>query len=73
MTLQLIPERPSCPVPTGELRLAVSWCRNGGVGLSGRVKKLRGMLFNVKPVEAKEARVKRLSRFTYNDEFLAEL
>ena len=43
MTLQLIPERPSCPVPTGELRLAVSWCRNGGVGLSGRVKKLRGM------------------------------
>lgn len=43
MTLQLIPERPSCAVPAGELRFAVAWCRDGGVGLSGRVKKLRGM------------------------------
>lgn len=41
--LQLIPERPSRTVPTGEIRLAVSWCRNGGTGLSGRVKKMRGM------------------------------
>ena len=32
--------------------------------------KLRGMLFAVKPVEAL---VKRLSRYTYNDEFLEEL
>jgi len=38
-----------------------------------KVKKLRGMLFNVKPVEAMEALVKRLSRYTYNDEFLEEL
>jgi transcription termination factor Rho len=38
-----------------------------------KVKKLRGMLFNVKPVEAMEALVKRLSRYTYNDEFLDEL
>lgn len=43
MTIQLIPERPSRLVPTGELRLAVSWCRDGGVGWSGRVKKLRGV------------------------------
>jgi len=43
MTLQLIPERPSRAIPTGELRLAVSWCRNGGSGLSGRIKKLRGV------------------------------
>jgi len=43
MVLQLIPQRPSRTVPAGELRLAVSWCRNGGVGLSGRIKKLRGM------------------------------
>ncbi len=38
-----------------------------------KVKKLRGMLFAVKPVEAMEALVKRLSRYTYNDEFLDEL
>ncbi|MBF5044884.1 transcription termination factor Rho [Aggregicoccus sp. 17bor-14] len=38
-----------------------------------KVKKLRGMLFSVKPVEAMEALVKRLSRYTYNDEFLDEL
>jgi transcription termination factor Rho len=38
-----------------------------------KVKKLRGMLFSVKPVEAMEALVKRLSRYTYNDEFLEEL
>ncbi|MFL5322076.1 MAG: transcription termination factor Rho [Myxococcaceae bacterium] len=38
-----------------------------------KVKKLRQMLFNVKPVEAMEALVKRLSRYTYNDEFLDEL
>jgi transcription termination factor Rho len=38
-----------------------------------KVKKLRQMLFSVKPVEAMEAMVKRLSRYTYNDEFLEEL
>jgi transcription termination factor Rho len=38
-----------------------------------KVKKLRQMLFAVKPVEAMEALVKRLSRYTYNDEFLEEL
>jgi transcription termination factor Rho len=38
-----------------------------------KVKKLRQMLFAVKPVEAMEAMVKRLSRYTYNDEFLEEL
>jgi transcription termination factor Rho len=38
-----------------------------------KVKKLRGMLFSVKPVEAMEALVKRLARYTYNDEFLDEL
>ena len=38
-----------------------------------KVKKLRQMLFSVKPVEAMEALVKRLGRFTYNDEFLEEL
>jgi transcription termination factor Rho len=38
-----------------------------------KVKKLRQMLFSVKPVEAMEALVKRLARYTYNDEFLEEL
>jgi transcription termination factor Rho len=38
-----------------------------------KVKKLRQMLFQVKPVEAMEALVKRLSRYTYNEEFLEEL
>jgi len=38
-----------------------------------KVKKLRQMLHSVKPVEAMEALVKRLSRSTYNDEFLDEL
>ncbi|GMU60364.1 MAG: hypothetical protein AMXMBFR34_21270 [Myxococcaceae bacterium] len=38
-----------------------------------KVRKLRGMLFQVKPVEAMEALLKRLSRYTYNDEFLEEL
>ena len=38
-----------------------------------KVKKLRQMLFQVKPVEAMEALVKRLTRYTYNDEFLEEL
>ncbi|WP_267145146.1 transcription termination factor Rho [Myxococcus qinghaiensis] len=38
-----------------------------------KVKKLRQMLHAVKPVEAMEALVKRLSRYTYNDEFLDEL
>ncbi|MCP3141386.1 transcription termination factor Rho [Pyxidicoccus xibeiensis] len=38
-----------------------------------KVKKLRQMLHSVKPVEAMEALVKRLSRYTYNDEFLDEL
>jgi transcription termination factor Rho len=38
-----------------------------------KVKKLRGMLFSVKPVEAMEALLKRLGRYTYNDEFLEEL
>ena len=38
-----------------------------------KVRKLRQMLFAVKPVEAMEALVKRLSRSTYNDEFLDEL
>ena len=38
-----------------------------------KVKKLRQMLFAVEPVEAMEALVKRLSRYTYNDEFLDEL
>ncbi len=38
-----------------------------------KVRKLRQMLFAVKPVEAMEALVKRLSRYTYNDEFLDEL
>ena len=38
-----------------------------------KVKKLRQMLFSVKPVEAMEALVKRLARYTYNDEFLDEL
>jgi len=38
-----------------------------------KVKKLRQMLFAVKPVEAMEALVKRLGRYTYNDEFLDEL
>jgi transcription termination factor Rho len=38
-----------------------------------KVKKLRQMLFSVKPVEAMEALGKRLTRYTYNDEFLDEL
>ena len=38
-----------------------------------KVKKLRQMLFAVKPVEAMEALIKRLTRYTYNDEFLEEL
>ncbi len=38
-----------------------------------KVKKLRQMLFSVKPVEAMEALVKRLARYTYNQEFLDEL
>jgi transcription termination factor Rho len=38
-----------------------------------KVKKLRQMLFSVKPVEAMEAMIKRLNRYTYNDEFLEEL
>jgi transcription termination factor Rho len=38
-----------------------------------KVKKLRQMLFAVKPVEAMEALGKRLTRYTYNDEFLDEL
>ncbi|MBE2250083.1 MAG: transcription termination factor Rho [Myxococcus sp.] len=38
-----------------------------------KVKKLRQMLFSVKPVEAMEALIKRLSRYTYNEEFLEEL
>ncbi|MDY7225493.1 transcription termination factor Rho [Hyalangium rubrum] len=38
-----------------------------------KVKKLRQMLFSVKPVEAMEALGKRLTRYTYNDEFLEEL
>ncbi len=38
-----------------------------------KVKKLRGMLFQAKPVEAMEALLKRLGRYTYNDEFLEEL
>ncbi|HZH02325.1 MAG TPA: transcription termination factor Rho, partial [Myxococcaceae bacterium] len=38
-----------------------------------KVKKLRQMLFSVKPVEAMEALIKRLSRYTYNSEFLEEL
>jgi transcription termination factor Rho len=38
-----------------------------------KVKKLRQMLFSVKPVEAMEALVKRLARYTYNEEFLDEL
>ncbi|MCY1076294.1 transcription termination factor Rho [Archangium lansingense] len=38
-----------------------------------KVKKMRQMLFAVKPVEAMEALIKRLSRYTYNDEFLEEL
>ena len=38
-----------------------------------KVKKLRQMLFSVKPVEAMEALIKRLGRYTYNDEFLEEL
>ncbi len=38
-----------------------------------KVKKLRQMLFSVKPVEAMEALVKRVTRYTYNDEFLEEL
>ncbi|MBK7860037.1 MAG: transcription termination factor Rho [Archangiaceae bacterium] len=38
-----------------------------------KVKKLRQMLFSVKPFEAMEALLKRLNRYTYNDEFLEEL
>jgi transcription termination factor Rho len=38
-----------------------------------KVKKMRQMLHAVKPVEAMEALIKRLSRYTYNDEFLEEL
>jgi transcription termination factor Rho len=38
-----------------------------------KVRKMRQMLFSVKPVEAMEALVKRLSRSTYNAEFLEEL
>ncbi len=38
-----------------------------------KVKKLRQMLFSVKPVEAMEPLEKRLGRYTYNDEFLEEL
>jgi transcription termination factor Rho len=38
-----------------------------------KVKKLRQMLFAVKPVEAMEALIKRLTKYTYNDEFLEEL
>jgi transcription termination factor Rho len=38
-----------------------------------KVKKLRGMLFQAKPVDAMEALLKRLGRYTYNDEFLEEL
>ncbi len=38
-----------------------------------KIRKLRGMLFSAKPVEAMEALLKRLGRYTYNDEFLEEL
>jgi transcription termination factor Rho len=38
-----------------------------------KIRKLRQMLFAVKPVEAMEALIKRLSRYTYNDEFFDEL
>jgi transcription termination factor Rho len=38
-----------------------------------KVKKLRQMLFSVKPVEAMEALLKRLSRYRTNEEFLEEL
>lgn len=38
-----------------------------------KIKKLRQMLFAVKPLEAMEALLKRLNRYTYNDEFLEEL
>jgi transcription termination factor Rho len=38
-----------------------------------KVKKLRSMLHSSKPVEAMEALIKRLSRYTYNSEFLEEL
>jgi len=38
-----------------------------------KVKKLRQMLFAVKPVEAMDALLKRLTRYTYNSEFLEEL
>ncbi|SEK56179.1 transcription termination factor Rho [Stigmatella aurantiaca] len=38
-----------------------------------KIRKLRQMLFSVKPVEAMEALIKRLSRYTYNDEFFDEL
>jgi transcription termination factor Rho len=38
-----------------------------------KIKKLRGMLFSSKPVEAMEALLKRLTRYTYNEEFLEEL
>ncbi|MCA2980504.1 MAG: transcription termination factor Rho [Myxococcaceae bacterium] len=38
-----------------------------------KVKKLRQMLFSVKPVEAMEALIKRLTRYRTNEEFLEEL
>ncbi|MBL9038248.1 MAG: transcription termination factor Rho [Archangium sp.] len=38
-----------------------------------KVKKLRQMLFQVKPVEAMEALIKRLTRYESNDDFLSEL
>ncbi len=38
-----------------------------------KVKKLRQMLFAAKPVEAMEALLKRMGRYTYNSEFLDEL
>jgi hypothetical protein len=43
MAIQLSPVRTSWPLPSGTVRLAASWRRDGGAGLSGQIKKLRGM------------------------------
>lgn len=45
MTIQLIPQRSTFNLPkdVSEFRFALSWCRDGGWGLSVRVKELRGM------------------------------
>lgn len=45
MAIQLSPARTQFPLPSlsGSIRLAASWRRDGGTGVAGQFKKLRGM------------------------------